>query len=215
MENWDARGAAALLVAASEAVTAAQDLLTKADQAIGDGDHGIGMSRGCEAVRNKLSAEPPATPGAAFSAAGIAMMMSVGGSSGAIFGTLFSAMGKRLGDAPLLTASLWADAIADGMAAVQKRGGAKVGDKTLIDALAPAVEAAREHAGEDFDRALALTAEAAVAGAEKTKALVATLGRAKTLGERCIGHVDPGALSLSIWLTGMAKAAASSPSNAT
>jgi phosphoenolpyruvate---glycerone phosphotransferase subunit DhaL len=207
MNDTDANGTVALMLHAATQVTAAKDLLTKADQVIGDGDHGIGMARGCEAIRLKLEGQTFATPGAVFIASGQAMMMSVGGSSGAIFGTLFSATGKHLGDVPLLTATLFANALAEGLAAVQKRGGAKVGDKTLVDALAPASVAALQNTHGSLADALQAAATAATQGAEHTKDFVATLGRAKTLGERSLGHIDPGALSLSIWLTGMAAAA--------
>lgn len=208
MDGFEAQGVIALMLKAAENVAAAKDLLTKADQAIGDGDHGIGMARGCEAVHNKLKSTPLATPGAVFVASGQAMMMSVGGSSGAIFGTLFTAGGKILGDSPKLDAAHFADMITEGLAAVQKRGNAKMGDKTLVDALAPAAAAAKAHAQSPLQQCLDAAAKAAVAGAESTRNMVATLGRAKTLGERSVGHVDPGALSLSIWLTGMAEAAA-------
>lgn len=207
MDGLDTQGVIALMLSAAESVDSAKDLLTKADQAIGDGDHGIGMARGCEAVRNKLLGSPLATPGAVLVASGQAMMMSVGGSSGAIFGTLFTAAGKFLGDAPKLTSRHFAAALAEGLAAVQKRGNAKVGDKTLVDALAPAVEAAQAQAEAPFASCVDAAARAAATGAEGTRNLIATLGRAKTLGERSLGHADPGALSLSIWLRGMAVAA--------
>ncbi len=203
----DVPSTVALFLRATEAVLASQDLLTKADQAIGDGDHGIGMTRGCEAVRNKLQGAEFPHPGAVFFAAGQALLMSVGGSSGAIYGTLFMAAGKSMGEAASLTSPLFAVALAEGKTAVQKRGGAKVGDKTLVDALDPAVSAARATQDQGLAETLYACAKAAAAGAESTRNLIATLGRAKTLGERSLGHPDPGALSLSIWLAGMAAAA--------
>jgi len=207
MDGFDVSSTIALILEGASLVADSKDLLTKADQAIGDGDHGIGTARGCEAVREKLTGGAFASPGEVFQATGQAMMASVGGSSGAIFGTLFLAGGKKLGGAPLLTSEGFADALEEGLSAVQSRGKAKVGDKTLVDALAPAAAAARDRQIAALPECLQAAAQAAKTGAQRTTQLIATLGRAKTLGERSLGHIDPGALSLSIWLAGMAVAA--------
>lgn len=184
----------ARLIAACDLVIAKQDELTKADQAIGDGDHGVTMTRGCKAARDKLGAAGHATAGDLLKVTGTTLMSTCGGASGAVFGTLFRGAAKGLTTAELDGASL-ARALADGLAAVEARGGAKPGDKTMIDALAPAAAAALDAADQGVERALAAAAEAASAGVEATKGMVARTGKAKTLGERALGHPDPGALS--------------------
>jgi dihydroxyacetone kinase-like protein len=132
----------------------------------------------------------------------MAILSTSGGASGAVFGTLFMGMAKGA-PGPELDRNTFADALAQGLAAVQARGGAKPGDKTMIDALAPASDAAAR--ADDLDAALGAAAQAAEAGAEATREMIATTGKAKTLGERSVGHVDPGAISLSILLSAFAK----------
>ncbi|ABC22161.1 dihydroxyacetone kinase subunit DhaL [Rhodospirillum rubrum] len=179
------------------------DRLTKADQLIGDGDHGIGMRRGFTAVRAYLETATEETVGAVFKGVGTALMSHTGGAAGAIFGTLFRA-GATL-DTPTLTGEGYARFLEDALAAVQKRGGCTTGGKTLIDALAPAALAARAgvSAGAPLPEVLAAAAEAAEQGMEATKAMIATTGKARTLGERSLGHPDPGAISLAIVLAAM------------
>lgn len=208
----DLDGLRAALGAAADRILSEVDALTRADQAIGDGDHGIGMERGWTAVKAVLAAqagEGPATIPALLEGVGKALMLKVGGSSGAIFGTLFLSGAKALaegGDAApgALDSNAFARFLEAGLEGVQKRGNAKVGDKTLVDALAPAAEAARAHAGEPLPACLDASARAAWQGMEATRDMVATLGRAKTLGERARGHEDPGALSLALMLQGWA-----------
>ena len=193
------------LVRVSARMVASRDLLTQADKAIGDGDHGVGMARGFETVAQKLAERAFADPAEVLEATGMALLTSVGGAAGAVFGTLFRGGAKGLKgrdsfDAPAL--ALW---LQDGLQAVQERGKARPGDKTMLDALEPAVRAAqaREQAG--LDQALAAAALAARAGMERTKDMVATVGKAKTLGERALGHADPGAISLTLILEAMAE----------
>ncbi len=192
-----------MLAYVAEHMISIKDILTKADQAIGDGDHGIGMARGFEAVQEKLASQEFETLDALFQAVGMALISNIGGASGAIFGTLFRAGGKALAGQQSLTAHSLSQFLRAGFDGVTQRGKASVGDKTMVDALEPAcLESERPH--DDLITALTATAEAAEAGMENTKKLVATLGRAKTLGERALGHADPGAVSMAHILRSMA-----------
>ena len=191
------------LEAACDAVVANQDRLTKADQAIGDGDHGVGMARGFKAAREALATKPASTPADLFKAVGMAIMGKSGGASGAVFGTFFMGMAKGIpGD--LLDASAYAAALGEGLKAVQARGGAKPGDKTMIDGLVPAIAGAE--AGTNIGDALTKAAAGALKGLEATADMIATTGKAKALGERSRGHMDPGAITLSIVLRALAEA---------
>lgn len=192
----------ARLIAAAQAVVDSQDRLTKADQAIGDGDHGVGMARGFKAAREALETKPAATVGDLFKNAGMAVMMKSGGASGAVFGTFLSGIGKAV-SGTALDASAFVAGLRQGLADVQARGKAKPGDKTMIDALVPAIDAAASATG--TNEALEKAAAAALTGVEATKAMIATTGKAKALGERSLGHPDPGAITLSILLGGLAQ----------
>lgn len=194
-ETLDAAGTAAMLRAVAAAVIANVDILTDADLAIGDGDHGIGMRRGFEAADTALAA-PPATIDAAFRATGMAIMGSTGGASGAIFGTVFTAGAKAFSGQEAMTADGFRRFLAEAQAAVAKRGNVAEGQKTMFDALAHAARAANGHA--NLAATIAAAAEGARAGVEATKAMVATTGKARSLGERSLGHPDPGAISVSI-----------------
>jgi dihydroxyacetone kinase-like protein len=193
-----------MLLAVAGRVIASEPVLSEADRNLGDGDHGLGMQRGMTAVKDKLGALSGDEPiDRILSTAGMAMMSSMGGASGAIFGTLFRDGGKALAGcgsfgAPELAVFL--RAACDG---VMARGKAKPGDKTMVDALAPAAAAAAEAAGQPLPEAMAAVAAAAAAGAEASKAMVATLGRAKSLGQASVGHPDAGALSVTIILEAM------------
>lgn len=191
---------AARLGAVCEAMLAAEPRLTAADQAIGDGDHGVGMARGFEAARQALLTKPPATASEAFKGVGMAILMKSGGASGAVFGSFFTGMAKSIGED--LDQAGFTAGLREGLAAVQARGGAKPGDKTMIDALVPAIAAAEQALS--LEDALMSAAAAAAQGAQSTAAMIATTGKAKTLGARSLGHVDPGAVSLSIMLAALA-----------
>ena len=181
-------------------VIARKDLLTQADKAIGDGDHGIGMARGFEAVLARL--DELSTPGVdeVLSSVGKTLMMSIGGASGAVFGTLFGAGGAALGGRPVFGAEELSLFLCKGLDAVKKRGKANPGDKTMVDALEPAALESERHVRSPLDRALAAVASASRKGMENTKGMVAKMGKARTLGERSLGHADPGALTMSIIL---------------
>ncbi|MBB4301717.1 dihydroxyacetone kinase-like protein [Rhodobium orientis] len=203
----DVAGVRGMFVAACDAMLENIELLTHADQAIGDGDHGVGMKRGFAAALAFLNENEPANVGEIFKGVGGAIMSASGGASGAIFGTFFRAGNKSIGDAVMLDGAGFAAFLKAGLEAVEKRGGAAPGGKTMIDALDPAATAA-SGAGEDLEAVLAAAAAAAKDGVEATKSMIATTGKARTLGERSLGHPDPGAISLSIVLDAMAKAAA-------
>jgi len=172
-----------------------QDLLTQADKAIGDGDHGIGMTRGFEAVLQKLNQKNFDSVGAMLQNIGTTLLMSIGGAAGAIFGTWFRGAATSLMDKMIFDSDALAGMLTDGLTAVKDRGKAKLGDKTMVDALEPAACDATAMKGHPLGEALAAATKAAQDGMENTKNMVATMGKAKTLGARAIGYPDPGALS--------------------
>jgi len=183
--------------------------LIELDRAIGDSDHGENMDRGFQAVLEKIAEAAPDTPGAALKLAAMALMSKVGGAAGPLYGTAYLRASTALGtlediDAGALAAAL--EAARDGIVA---RGKAEPGDKTMVDAWTPAVEAANEAAtlGADAVAVLAAAAEAAEVGAVTTDPLVARKGRASYLGERSAGHRDPGAVSTALLLRAAATAA--------
>jgi len=169
--------------------------LTKLDAAIGDGDHGTNMDRGMRKVLEKLDGAEGDDIGATLKAVGMALVSSVGGASGPLYGTLFMQMGAGSAGSTELDLEGWATALGKGVAGVQARGKAELEDKTMIDALIPAVEALKEHAGDTLADALTASADAAQKGMEATIPLVARKGRASYLGERSADHQDPGATS--------------------
>ncbi|MCC6304796.1 MAG: dihydroxyacetone kinase subunit L [Rhodobacteraceae bacterium] len=199
----DGEGTRALLQAAAAAILSGVDRLTEADMATGDGDHGIGMRRGFEAAVAALSGLEAPSPALALKAVGTAVMASTGGAAGAVFGTWFRAGARPLEGQGTLDGAGLATFLETGLEAVCRRGGAAEGQKTMIDALAPAARAARAAAGAGLGPALAAAAAAAGAGAEATRAMLATTGKARSLGERSRGHIDPGALSVTLILGAM------------
>ncbi|EDL52281.1 MULTISPECIES: dihydroxyacetone kinase subunit DhaL [Vibrio] len=182
-----------------------EPMLTKYDQAIGDGDHGIGMERGFLAVQTLLTDEfKPEDVSKLMLKIGSTMMATMGGASGAIFGTLFRSGAKSIKGAKQLDTETLATFLAGGLQGVYDRGGAKPGDKTMIDALVAAVEASEKLSG-DLTKNLPAIAAASKQGVEATKDMIATTGKAKTLGERSLGHPDPGAVSMSLILQFMSE----------
>ena len=171
------------------------DFLTDLDAAIGDADHGTNMARGATAALGKL--DPAAPLGSMFKSVGMALVSTVGGSAGPLYGTFFMKFGAKLGDVEDVSLTTFAAALKAGRDGVVARGKAAVGEKTMIDAMTPAVEAFESHVA-DGDGPL-VAAEAALAAAERgrdaTIPLVARKGRASYLGERSAGHQDPGATS--------------------
>ena len=193
------------LIQVAQAMIGEEERLTRADQAVGDGDHGIGMSRGFHAVGQQLEQADFQALDGLYVAVGRAMLMSVGGAAGAIFGTLFMGGARRLAGQATFGAPALADLLEGGLVAVQERGKAVVGDKTVVDVLKPAADMARTVQDEDLDQALVAVVQAANEGLESTKLLQARIGKARSLGERALGHVDPGALSLALVLEHMSR----------
>ena len=183
-----------------------QSYLTELDSAIGDADHGSNMTRGMNAVVEK--AGEPSTVDALFRTVGMTLVSTVGGASGPLYGTFFLRIGTTAGsvgelDGPALSAALHA-----GLAGVVQRGNAEPGDKTMVDALTPALDAldAGLAAGDDLAVAARAAADAAAAGRDATEPLVARKGRASYLGERSAGHLDPGATSTALLFAALAEA---------
>lgn len=186
------------MTATAASVDRAADRLTALDSPIGDADHGSNLQRGFRAVAAVLEKEAPDTPGAVLTLAGRQLISTVGGASGPLYGTLLRRTGKALGDAGEVSEGQFADALRAGVDAVMALGGAAPGDKTMIDALVPAVDAL----GDGFAAARAAAEEGALA----TTPLQARKGRASYLGERSIGHQDPGATSASLLVAALVEA---------
>ena len=183
--------------------------LTKLDGAIGDGDHGTNMDRGMKKALERLEATDGDDIGASLKAVGMALVSSVGGAAGPLYGTLFMQMGQAAAGKSELDLAGFTEALDAGVQGVIKRGKAEPGDKTMLDALGPALEALREADGDDVATALQRAAEAAREGMEATVPLVARKGRASYLGERSAGHQDPGATSSHLLLKTAAEAVGS------
>lgn len=188
------------MTAAAASVDREAERLTALDSPIGDADHGSNLQRGFAAVRAALEKEEPDTPGAVLILAGRQLISKVGGASGPLYGTLLRRTGKALGDAAEVSEEQLAEALRAGVDGVMALGGAAPGDKTMVDALVPAVDAL----GDGFAAARAAAEE----GAEATTPLLARKGRASYLGERSIGHQDPGATSSALLIAALAEAAA-------
>jgi dihydroxyacetone kinase-like protein len=171
--------------------------LVKLDTAIGDGDHGTNMERGMRAAVEKLEATQDDDIGALLKAVGMALVSKVGGAAGPLYGTLFLQMGAASAGRDTLDLDGWTDALEAGVKGVQARGKAAPEDKTMLDALLPAVEALRTAAGDgaELGDALRRSAAAAEEGMRATIPLEARRGRASYLGPRSVGHQDPGATS--------------------
>jgi dihydroxyacetone kinase-like protein len=180
-----------------------RDVLTELDAAIGDADHGANMHRGLTAAVAVLDEAAVATPGALFKKVGMTLVSTVGGASGPLYGTLFLRLGTAFGDADQVGPEAFAAALRAGLDGVVARGKAEAGDKTMFDALAPAVGALESAlaAGEPWGAALRRASEAADAGRDATTPMLARKGRASYLGERSTGHQDPGATSTALLLT--------------
>lgn len=182
-----------------DAVHAHKDELTRLDSEIGDADHGSNMARGLDAVVAKLD-PAPASPSDLFKTVGMTLVSSVGGASGPLYGTLFLRMGPTLGVETEVDAATLGAALRAGVEGVVARGKAELGDKTMIDALSPALDAWDTAAAEGLAEAARAAADAAARGRDATEPLVARKGRASYLGERSAGHLDPGATSATLLL---------------
>jgi dihydroxyacetone kinase-like protein len=196
----DASAVSAWLREFARLVAENRDLLTDLDAAIGDADHGVNLHRGMTAVVAALDGETFGTPAAVLKRTGMTLVSTVGGASGPLYGTALLRMAAAAGDAETLDAQAFAKVLRAGLDGVVARGKAEAGDKTMYDALAPAVEAldAALAAGQPLAEALDAAVRAAEQGRAATVALVARKGRASYLGERSAGHQDPGATSVTL-----------------
>jgi dihydroxyacetone kinase-like protein len=192
LDRWVRRFA--LLVAENK------ELLTDLDAAIGDGDHGANMDRGMRAVVAALDGTPPATPSGLFSKVGMTLVSTVGGASGPLFGTFFLRAGASFGDTAEVSLTQLAAALRAGLDGIVARGKAEAGDKTMFDALDPAVDAVDTAVSEGMEKADVLKGAlvAAERGRDATTPMLARKGRASYLGERSIGHQDPGATTVAL-----------------
>jgi phosphoenolpyruvate---glycerone phosphotransferase subunit DhaL len=183
-----------------------KDHLTQLDAAIGDADHGINMVRGFSAALEALEEKQPPTPGAVLTTVGNTLLSKVGGASGPLYGTAFRRAGKAMGAAPDIDPGTLGVALQAALDGVQGLGAATEGDKTMVDALAPAVRAYQQAlaAGVPLPVAASAAAAAAERGAEATIPLQALKGRASYLGPRSVGHQDPGATSTALLLAALA-----------
>jgi dihydroxyacetone kinase-like protein len=186
--------------------------LVRLDTDIGDGDHGTNMDRGMRKALEKLGEDGGADIGSALKTVGMALVSSVGGAAGPLYGTLFLQMGTAAGNARTLDLAGWVEALEAGVKGVQARGKAQPGDKTMVDALLPALEALRRahEDGADPAEAARRAAAAAEEGMKATIPMEARKGRASYLGPRSVGHQDPGATSSYMLLHSAAEAFASS-----
>lgn len=182
-----------------------RDYLTSLDAAIGDADHGINMDRGFTAVLAKLQDMTDADIGTILKTVGTTLVSTVGGASGPLYGTAFLRAGIALAGKQELMAADVADGLSAALEGIVARGHAQRGEKTMVDALGPAVDAfnASVAQGQDLATALAAATAAAETGMQQTIPMVATKGRASYLGERSAGHQDPGATSVVLLLRAM------------
>lgn len=194
-----------LVPALAAAINANRAWLSEVDGAIGDGDHGINMSKGFTQAAAALGDPPPALPDA-LATLGDTLLSGIGGSMGPLYGTFFNEMAAALRGADSLDAALFSRALHAGQDGVRDVGEAAPGDKTLLDALVPALDAldASLARGEDFAMALDALSQAAEQGRDATKGMVARVGRASRLGERSRGVLDAGAASCCLLLQTMA-----------
>ena len=193
----------------AESVKDQRDYLTQLDAAIGDGDHGVNMDRGFDAVGKALAAQDRSLPpGKLLTVAGKTLVSTVGGASGPLWGTAFRRAGRALGDREELDGQDLVVALRAALDGVVELGAAQPGDKTMVDALGPAIDAldAALTAGEPLQAALAAATAAAEEGARATVPLQARKGRASYLGERSIGHQDPGATSAALVMAALQRA---------
>ncbi len=194
---------------ATIAIEAEAEYLTQLDVVIGDGDHGTNMMRGMRAVTAALAdADPYAPPGQRLILAGKTLVSTVGGASGPLWGTALRHAGRALGDTSELDGPALVELLTAALAAVQDLGAAEPGDKTMVDALAPALAALRDgiEAGDPVEAALAAAGDAAEEGARATTPMQARKGRASYLGERSVGHQDPGATSTALMVRALGTA---------
>jgi phosphoenolpyruvate---glycerone phosphotransferase subunit DhaL len=206
----DTAAADAWVRAFAAAVHDHKDELTRLDSQIGDADHGANLDRGLAAVVSALDEKPPETPAALFKTVAMTLISKVGGASGPLYGTFFLRLSTGIGDDVSPAPEALAEGLRAGLEGVAARGKAEAGDKTMIDALRPAVDALESAlaSGASLGEALAAASAAADAGRDATTPMVARKGRASYLGERSVGHQDPGATSAALLIATAADALA-------
>jgi len=209
-QTLDYDGLVRVLRAGAARVKDGAEQLGRLDSAIGDGDHGVAMSRAVQALEHGIDGCQDKTPGALLKTVAWSVMRIDAGSTGPLLGSLLMGMMEPVGDADRVDGPLLASMFEAGLAKLRTISKAEVGDKTMIDAVVPAVEAlsAAAAAGDSVAGALDKAATAAEQGAERTKDFQARFGKARNLGERSLGHQDPGATSTAMLLRGFAEGAA-------
>ena len=197
MSSLDTKQMAAIIEGMANKIEAEKDYLTQLDNEIGDGDHGINLARGFEAVEKKLPSLAGGDIGALLKGVGMQLVSTVGGASGPLYGTAFMKAGMACKGLTELDGPAFIKAMEAAVDGIKMRGKATEGEKTMLDALCPALKVMRDEvaAGKSLKEALQDAAAAAEKGVEYTKTIIATKGRASYLGERSLGHQDPGATS--------------------
>ena len=197
MSSLDTKQMAAIIEGMAKKIEAEKDYLTQLDNEIGDGDHGINMARGFEAVEKKLPSLVGGDIGALLKGVGMQLVSTVGGASGPLYGTAFMKAGMACKGLTELDGPAFVKAMEAAVDGIKMRGKATEGEKTMLDALCPALKVMQDEvaAGKSLKEALQDAAAAAEKGGEYTKTIIATKGRASYLGERSLGHQDPGATS--------------------
>jgi phosphoenolpyruvate---glycerone phosphotransferase subunit DhaL len=186
----------------AEKIESEKDFLTELDNVIGDGDHGINLARGFGEVEKKLDALAEKEPAEVFKSVGMTLVSTVGGASGPLYGTGFMKLGMLLKGKPEIGMADFLEAFQAAIEGIQARGKSVKGEKTMLDAMIPAKEAMESvwNETQDASKAFESGIKAAWEGVEYTKTIAATKGRASYLGERSIGHQDPGATSFTMML---------------
>lgn len=197
MSSLDTKQMAAIIEGMANKIEAEKDYLTQLDNEIGDGDHGINLARGFEAVEKKLPSLAGGDIGALLKGVGMQLVSTVGGASGPLYGTAFMKAGMACKGLTELDGPAFIKAMEAAVDGIKMRGKATEGEKTMLDALCPALKVMQDEvaAGKSLKEALQDAAAAAEKGVEYTKTIIATKGRASYLGERSLGHQDPGATS--------------------
>jgi dihydroxyacetone kinase-like protein len=192
-----------------EGIIEQRGYLTELDSAIGDGDHGTNLARGSAATSSKVDVDKPQYLDELFRLVGMTLISSVGGASGPLYGTFFLRFSASVGHRQAITPGQLADALEAGLAGVRERGKPELGDKTMYDAMEPAVRSFRAGiATGDAASAAASASLAAATGMDATESMIARKGRASYLGERSVGHIDPGAASTALMFSALAEALA-------
>lgn len=197
-----------ILLAMAKVLEENKEFLTDLDNVIGDGDHGINMARGFSEVEKQADSLAQKDIGNILKTVGMTLVSKVGGSSGPLYGTAFMKAGMTIGAKNEMDMTDFLGALETGIEGIKARGRSTTGEKTMLDAMVPALETMKEQqsAGADTKKILEAGVAAAQAGVEATKPMVATKGRASYLGERSIGHQDPGATSFTLMLQVIAQA---------